>query len=698
MIYIRAIPSLLALVQLVTVCGARASTADQIAQAEPTYGPPTVGHTDDLPGIRERGVLRVLVRSGDDRHLPREGDPLLYERDLAQRFAELMGLEMQIVALDTFAQLLPALRDGHGDVAAANLTVTPKRQESVTFTAPVDRMFEMLVLAKGKEVPKEAKNLTGRLGVRAGSSFEQTAAELQKSSPQLEIVILPGAIGAEEILDSVVSGSLEYTIQDTNRLTVFLEYRNDFQVGPAVSSERLPAWAVRKNSDELREALNDFLHVNRILGDKKNYVADLTALKAKRKIRMITRNNGATYFLWRGRLMGFEYDMARRFAKSHDLNLEVVVAPTRADLLPMLRSGKGDFIAAFMTPTQDLSDSLVAFSEPYCYASEVVVGRASEQPMESPADLAGRKIAVRPSSAYWTVLEELRENEGIEFELIEVPEDMETEAVIAAVADGRYDLTVADSHLLELEMSLRDDVQGLLQIKGPTARVWLVQPGMPELLDAINEFLEAEYRSGFYNATYSRYFDRSAEYETSWDGAGAADDLSPFDELVRELAKRHGFDWRLIVAQMYQESRFKPEARSWAGAVGLMQIMPNTGKELGAGDLENPRVSVDAGLRYLKWLWERFPNRLEFDEHMWFTLASYNAGHGHVRDARRLAAELKMNPDLWFGNVELAMLKLAEPEYHRQARHGYVRGTEPVAYVRKIRERYRAYVDLWEED
>jgi len=689
---------LLALTLLATVCGAQEYSIDENIEGVVKASPTSVLHTDDLTGILERGVLRVLVKSDDDRHLPREGDPLLQERDLAQRFAESLGLEMQIVTLDTFSRLLPALQDGFGDLVAANLTVTPEREQSVSFTVPLDRRFEMLVLATGRELPEEAQDLTGKLGVRAGSSFEQTAADLLASNPQLEIVTFPGDIGAEAILDSVASGSLDYTIQDSNRLTIFLSYRNDFQVGPAVSPERLLAWAVRKDSHGLRDALNGFLHVNRILGGKKNYVADLTELKKMRKIRMITRNNGATYFLWRGRLMGFEYDMATRFAKKQQMNLEVVVAPTHADLLPMLRSGKGDFVAAFLTPTPDRVDSLVTFSRPNCFASEVVVGRASEPPMDTPADLAGRKIAVRRSSAYWTGLEELRKKEGIEFELVEIPETMETESVIAAVAEGRYDLTVADSHLLELEMSMRDDIQGLLQIEEPMPRAWAVQSGNPELLEAINEFLDSEYRSEFYNTAYSRYFDHSAKYESGWDEAGAADKLSPYDELVRELAKRYGYDWRLIVAQMYQESRFDPQARSWAGAMGLMQVMPRTGKELGATDLEDPRISVDTGLRYLNWVWARFPNRLDHDEHMWFTLASYNAGHGHVRDARRLAAQLGLDPDVWFGNAELAMLKLAEPEYSRQARHGYVRGTEPVAYVRNIRERYRAYVVLLDRE
>jgi len=689
---------LLTLTLLATISGAQVNSLDGSNEAVSISGSAPVLLTDDLSGISERGVLRILVKSDDDRHLPREGDPLLHERELAQRFAESLGLEMQIVALDTFSQLLPALQNGLGDIACANLTVTPERQESVSFTVPLDRRFEMLVLATGRELPEEAKNLKGKLGVRTGSSFEQTAAELLKANPQLEIVTFPGSISAAAILDSIASGSLDYTIQDSNRLTVFLSYRNDFQVGPPVSTERLLAWAVRKDSNDLRNALDSFLHVNRILGDKKNFVADLPKLREKRKIRMITRNNSATYFLWRGQLMGFEYDMATRFAKKHEMHLEVVVAPAHADLLPMLRSGQGDFVAAFMTPTPDRIDSLVTFTEPYFYASEVVVGRTSEPLMDTPADLAHHKIAVRRSSSYWTTLEELREKEDIKFELVEVPENMETEAVIAAVADGRYDLTVADSNLLELEMSLRDDIQGLLQLKEPTPRAWAVHPGNPELIEAINEFFESEYKSEFYNSTFSRYFDHSAKYDSGWDDQGAAGKLSPYDELVREYAPQYGFDWRLIVAQMYQESRFNPEARSWAGAVGLMQVMPRTAKELGAGDLEDPHVSIETGLRYLKWVWERFPNRLDFDEHMWFALASYNAGHGHVQDARRLAAKLDLDPDHWLGNVELAMLKLAEPEYSRQARHGYVRGTEPVAYVRHIRERYRAYVDLLDRE
>jgi membrane-bound lytic murein transglycosylase F len=364
----------------------------------------------------------------------------------------------------------------------------------------------------------------------------------------------------------------------------------------------------------------------------------------------------------------------------------------------MLAAGEGDFVAAFLTATPERIEDGVSFSRAYHFATEFVVGRSTENPMTSPADLAGRTIVVRRSSSYWTHLEELRQRDGIGFELVEARANMETEAILAAVADGTYDLTVADSHLLELEMTLRDDLKGLLQVSEPMPHSWAVHPANTGLMSEINAFFASHYRGLFFNVVYEKYFERPEQFGTGWDDAGAADRLSPYDDIVRELAEYHGYDWRLTTAQMYQESRFDPRARSWAGALGLMQVLPRTARELGITELEDPRTGIEAGLRYMVWVWDRFPDHLESAEHMWFTLAGYNAGHGHVRDARRLARQLDLDADLWFSNVELAMLKLSQAQYARQARHGFVRGREPVGYVRGIRERYRAYVDLLGSD
>ncbi|HHJ12112.1 MAG TPA: lytic transglycosylase F, partial [Chromatiales bacterium] len=201
-----------------------------------------------------------------------------------------------------------------------------------------------------------------------------------------------------------------------------------------------------------------------------------------------------------------------------------------------------------------------------------------------------------------------------------------------------------------------------------------------------------------YNILRKRYFDHAR-------GLKAREEIrvqpgmrhfTPWDDLVYRYARQYGFDWRLILAQMYQESRFDPKRVSWAGARGLMQVTPRTARAHGFDpeQLADPEVGIHAGVAYLDWLRDRFPETLDVRDRLWFALASYNAGLGHVRDARRLARQLGLNPDRWFGHVEQAMLKLSRKQYYRKAKHGFVRGREPVRYVRDIRDRYRAYVAL----
>ncbi|MCH7744255.1 MAG: transglycosylase SLT domain-containing protein, partial [Proteobacteria bacterium] len=137
-------------------------------------------------------------------------------------------------------------------------------------------------------------------------------------------------------------------------------------------------------------------------------------------------------------------------------------------------------------------------------------------------------------------------------------------------------------------------------------------------------------------------------------------------------------------------------ARSFAGAIGLFQLLPRTAKQLGfdRDDLVIPEKSVQAGIKYLDWTRDRFSETLPIEERFWFSLAAYNAGFGHVRDARRLAKQKGWNPDSWFDNVERAILLLSKKEYYRKARFGYCRGSETAKYVSDIRNRYQAYVDL----
>ena len=278
------------------------------------------------------------------------------------------------------------------------------------------------------------------------------------------------------------------------------------------------------------------------------------------------------------------------------------------------------------------------------------------------------------------------------------PEHLETEELIGLVGNGVYPLTVADSHVLDIELTWRDDVTAAFPLGDPVPLAWAVRGSNPELLAAVNRFIRSEYRGLTYNVLRRKYFEDPKRMRRHVRHRRKAGELSPYDELIKRHAERHDFDWRLIVAQMYLESRFDPMARSFAGAVGLLQVLPRTAEELGLPDLEDPETNVRAGLKYLAWVRERFEEDLPVRDRMWFTLAAYNAGTGHVRDARRLAAEEGWNSDRWFDNDERAMLLLSRPEYARRARHGYCRGQEPVQYVREIRSTYETYLDMLASD
>ena len=149
-----------------------------------------------------------------------------------------------------------------------------------------------------------------------------------------------------------------------------------------------------------------------------------------------------------------------------------------------------------------------------------------------------------------------------------------------------------------------------------------------------------------------------------------------------------------MVAQAFQESGFDPDAESWVGARGLFQVLPSTALELGFEDLYDPATGIHAGIKYLNLMIERLDARVPLKHRLRFALAAYNAGWGHLEDARRLAEEKGWDRNKWFGHTERAMLLLREPEYYTRSRHGYVRGFEPVNYVSEIQNRYEHYVTL----
>ncbi len=653
----------------------------------------------DYEGIKQRGTLRILApRISEQQFLPRSGYPIDYGRTLAARFAERVGLEPEFVWVNSRDDLIPSLLRGSGDLIAANMTVTEDRSRVVLFSDPVDVVREQLVTRIDDGQLAEPSDLEGRtIALRESSSYWRTAQELQQQFPGMEIRLVSERLDTEEILYRVATGRYDLTIADDNIVNQALGYLSDLRHAFDVSEQKQVAWGLRPGADDLKAALDSFL-VDESLRPLRavRQFGDLDAIVERGVLRVLTTNSAATYFVWRGELLGFEYELARRLARDLGVRLEIVVPPNRGSLRSWLLQGYGDLIAAGLTRPETGSEAAISFSRRYNRAIETLVARADEPPVIDLPALADRTIAVRRRSSYWDTAQELVDS-GIEVDIVAVPEVMETEEIIAAVAAGDYDLTIADSHVLDIELSWRDDIRGVTTFGDSVSHSWGVRAEDGELLAAVNSFFRSEYRGRWYNITRNKYFGPAQlARERQLDRDSARDVVSPFDELFREYGDRFGFDWRLLAAQAYEESRFDPRARSRVGAMGLMQIMPQTARGFGFDDPDDPSQAIHLGALYLRHQADQFgPELKNNQDRIWFALASYNAGFGHVGDARRLAVLHGKDPDRWFGEVEEIMPLLARSEFHSQTRYGYCRCSEPVNYVRRIREKFRAYRQLF---
>jgi len=669
------------------------------AHREPPPAPALAAerYVGDLDTLKRRGRLRILIPAnvGGVYYLPREGWPVTAQREAAEGFARSQGLVPELVPISDFTDLIPALVEGRGDLIAANLTVTEQRRRRMAFSVPITTVRKQVLVSSDNTDITSTDDLVGkRVIVNPGTSFWDMLQRQAKKSPGIQLVARPPGISDEEALDRVANGDVDASVRDSNVVAMYLGYRDDLRVAFSLPGIDDIAWGVRRDAPALQAALNRFLHLEwRVQGQQAGDTGGWQGIRDRRRLRVLMRNNAASYFLYRGELQGFEYELAKAFADAHRLRLEVVVPSASQSLVDALKAGAGDLAAGYLEPYDDAARDGIAFSRPYHFAARHLVVRDDDE-LNEIDDLHGRTVTVRRSSPYWQDLVDLQ-RQGIRLHIDIAPEDMETEELIAAVARGAVGATVADGHLLDIELARGLAVRSGVQLSDKRAHAVAVRSGEDKLLGKLDAFIKQEYRGLVYNILRKKYFSNPQHVaDLSVKGAAADGSLSPYDEITQRYAEQYGFDWRLITAQMYQESRFDPEARSFAGARGLMQVMPKTARFMGFDDIDDAETGIHAGIKYLDWVRNRFEPELGFNERLWFSLAAYNAGHGHVQDARRLARKKGWDGDRWFDNVEKAMLLLSRKQYASKARHGYVRGIEPVSYVRDIRQRYRAYIDI----
>ena len=635
---------------------------------------PTVTEAADWDAMKKSGRIRLIGRSwGDFDTLPSQGLSAESYRQLAEGFASRHGLRVEWLSTNNLGEMFAAIEEGRADIAISNITITRQRQQRLAFSLPLTHSREWVV----------GVTEHGVFGVAEHSAYVDSLAE---HFPQARRQPVPANANPETFLDLIENGTLDATIMDEAAARVIVAASPKIEKLRELPELKHHAWAMRRDDAALKAALDEYLLERHVFADE-DEVRDWPAIQASGHLRLLTLNTATTYYLWRGERLGYEYEMVQAFADAHGLRLAVVVAPEIGSLIEWLKAGRGDLIAAGLTATAERTANGLAFTRPYLQIRETFV--TAGRPIENLDDLAGRRVTVNPDTTYAATLKELDSRVAFQTAFAE----QSTEAILDAVAGGEIDVTLADSHRAELAATYHSNL-ALGVAFDQRGLAWAVNQENRELHQRLDEFVREGYRGYQFNVLYNKYFVNQRRMVRQREQRVTGESLSPYDHIVKPLAEEIGVDWRLVVSQMYQESGFDPNRVSFAGAEGLLQVLPRTAAEVGmdAKRLQDPEIGIRAGIRYLAWTRERFPN-LPVGQQLLFALASYNAGAGHVRDGRRLAKRLGLNDSLWFDNVETAMLKLAEPHYARQAVHGYVRGTEVVRYVREIHDRYRAYHD-----
>ena len=400
------------------------------------------------------------------------------------------------------------------------------------------------------------------------------------------------------------------------------------------------------------------------------------------KLRLITTKAVNTYYLYNNKPTGFEYDLAREFAKFLNVELDVIT-PGWNSMFDFLRQGKGDFIAAGLSITSQRLE-YVEFSIPYMTIQQRVVHHNLVFGPKDIKDMEYRTFHVRRGTSYHYRLAEIKAS-GVNLEYV-LHRNTPTEELISMVHDREIKFTIADSNIALLNRRYFPDIRIGIPIQEKESLAWAVRRDDSQMLKQINKFFLYAINNGILKQLTARYYDNVENfdsYELKKFHERIKTRLPKFKDAIKEESEKYGFDWRLVAAMIYQESHFNPKAKSFTNVKGLMQVTLDTAEEMGIKNRKDPNQSIRAGIKYLSLMYSRFDYIEDRYQRLLFALASYNIGYGHVKDAITLAHQQGLKATTW-KDLKTVLPLLSKEKYYTKTRHGYARGWEPVHYVERI--------------
>lgn len=423
-------------------------------------------------------------------------------------------------------------------------------------------------------------------------------------------------------------------------------------------------------------------------------VSDISHIKETGKLRVLTIEGPTTYYQTADGPSGFEYDLLTAFANELNVQLEIEIAESLASIFPRLARGDAHFAAAALNITEPRRQ-IVQFATPYQTIQTQVVYRLGGDRPRRMKDLVGRKVTVPAGSAYAQLLSVVK----AEYPDLEWSESSTktVEDLLNDVWEGNTEITFSASNLLAIVRQHQPELRIGFNLDTIQELAWAFRRGADKtLVGAADKFLEHLRSSGKLERLIDRYYGAATKFDyinvkTFRDRITTT--LPVYEPLFKEAGAEYDLDWRLVAAQSYQESYWKPEAVSPTGVTGLMQLTKATADFLGLEDRTDPRQSVFGGTKYLRSIYDRIDPSTPEPDRTWLALAAYNVGLGHLLDARKLARQLGKDPNQWT-DVKSTLELLSKPKWHQKTEHGYARGFEAVAYVTRIRSYYDILIQI----
>ena len=413
--------------------------------------------------------------------------------------------------------------------------------------------------------------------------------------------------------------------------------------------------------------------------------SNLNDILARGQLNVGTLFGPNSYFIDAEGPAGFEYELAKKYAEHLGVKLNIVSSYNLEELLPKLETGEVDFLAASLLVTPNRLSSY-KFSPSYNEVSQKLVFKQGQVRPRKIEDLTGRLIVTSHSSH----AEKLRELKAQYPQLTwHETSELDNEELLKKLLDEEYDYAVVDSNTLAINRRYYPEISIGFTIQEPQPLAWAMsQASDDSILASLIEFFGEVHHNGTLLALNDKYYGHIEEFnyvDTRAFIAAVENTLPKYQPWFEKYGA--DIDWRLLAAISYQESHWNPRARSYTGVRGLMMLTLPTAKQMGVKSRLDPEQSIQGGAKYIKRLIDKMPERIPNPDRIWFALASYNVGFGHLNDARIITQKQGGDPDRWV-EVKKRLPLLKQRKYYKKTKYGYARGDETVNYVENIRRYY----------